>query len=45
MNCHQTAHSCVTLCSDATLSTCAYSFENERYVVYGRLVELDEAVD
>ncbi|MCD8363893.1 MAG: class B sortase [Lachnospiraceae bacterium] len=26
-----------------TLSTCAYSFENARYVVHGRLVELDEA--
>ncbi|MCC8163151.1 MAG: class B sortase [Lachnospiraceae bacterium] len=26
-----------------TLSTRAYSFENVRYVVHGRLVELDEA--
>ncbi|MCD7737752.1 MAG: class B sortase [Lachnospiraceae bacterium] len=28
-----------------TLSTCAYSFENARYVVHGRLVELDEAAE
>ncbi|MCD7725074.1 MAG: class B sortase [Clostridiales bacterium] len=28
-----------------TLSTCAYSFENARYVVHGRLVELVEAAE